>query len=95
MPVYNPTSTIYNVGDCFAPIIATTLDYYSLFCLIICIGMSVNKMYLKAEEHSFYFPIFFAVVCVGISAVCTLLEHRYSSIEETEDHLYVENKSRY
>ena len=74
-----------------APVLGTTLDIYAIFCGMVCLGMGINTMYLKTDEHSFYFPLFFAVFCIGVAAISTYITHTVALTDETEDHLYVEN----
>ena len=87
----NPGSLAYNAGDSYGSVVGTSLEYFTLFCGISAIAMSTNNTYIKGYDDQVYFPLFYISVCVGIAALSNMLVHMFELVDESEDHLYVEN----
>ena len=67
-----------------------------MFVTIIILTMAFNatSYQLIKEDGAYFYPLFYAGVCVGFACLCNLLVQFIPFCEETEDHLYIENTCR-
>jgi len=49
----------------------------------------MNTIYIKGSDWDFYFPFFYASLCIFVAALSSLIVNKTKINHETEDYLYV------